>query len=159
MSKNYFLKLETGHYNMTPFGFHKYANDYFIAADLWVKNISKSDYSPVSYFLFCRSIELGLKAFLLAKNVDIKLVVKNSHNLVESLKMAMTHKLSNHVPTSKLDEDNITLANDIYSDKGFEYFFVINHLQGFDKFPDINLLKDFADKLLKNIKILTDITD
>ena len=117
MAKKYILKVETGHYNMTPFGFHKYASDYFIAADSWTKNIMKEGYSPVPYFLYSRSIELGLKAYLLAKKLSLKSVIKCSHDLNMTLNLAKSNFLDSFVTMSSDEEKHITLSNEIYSDR------------------------------------------
>jgi len=159
MTKNIMIKLETGHYNMTPFGFHKYASDYFVAADTWTKNIIKEGYSPVPYFLYSRSIELGLKAYLLAKKQSLTTVIKCNHDLIKALNKAKLNSLDSFVITSSDDEKHITLANNIYSKKGFEYFYIINHVTGKEKFPNISVLHDYSEKLLKNIKVLTDNTE
>ena len=159
MAKKYILKVETGHYNMTPFGFHKYASDYLIAADSWTKNIMKEGYSPVPYFLYSRSIELGLKAYLLAKKLSLKSVIKCSHDLNMTLNLAKLNFLDSFVTMSSDEEKHITLANEIYSKKGFEYFFILNHVTGIDKFPSLTVLHQYSNKLLKQTKVLTDNTD
>jgi hypothetical protein len=159
MTKNIIIRPETGHYNMTPFGFHKYTSDYFIAANNWTKNILKEGYSPVPYFLYSRSIELGLKAYLLAKKQSLTSVIKCSHDLMKALNKAKLNSLDSFVNTSSDDEKHIILANNIYSEKGFEYFYIINHVSGKEKFPNISVLHNYSEKLLKNIKVLTDDTD
>ncbi len=72
--------------NITPFGFYHYGKEFFDAA-VGFKQSTK--YSPVSYYLYCHSIELFLKAFLLVKGVSKK-ELKNSknygHNLEKILK-------------------------------------------------------------------------
>ena len=64
MPRNIVIKLGSIKINMTPFGFHKYASDYLDTANKWT---GETHYSPVPYFLYCRTIELGLKGYLLAK--------------------------------------------------------------------------------------------
>lgn len=40
---------------------------------------------------------------------------------------------------------------EIYKDKGFEYFFVSNHVTGNDGIPSLEILKIYTQKLLKSI--------
>ena len=54
---NVTIKTESGHFYVTPVGFLVYAEDYLKASVNWV---SDRNYSPVPYFLACRSIELAL---------------------------------------------------------------------------------------------------
>jgi hypothetical protein len=68
MRKNIVIKVEPLKIKITPYGFYKYATDYFFATDKWTTAVKDAGYSPVPYFLYCRTIELGLKAFLLAKD-------------------------------------------------------------------------------------------
>jgi hypothetical protein len=51
-------------------------------------------------------------------------------------------------------KQKITKASEYYSDKGFEYFKIENL---FDKsnLPDLNVLRNYSEKLLKNIKEFT----
>ena len=147
---NYILKTETGHLYITPTGFLIYAENYYSASMNW-----KSDgkYSPVPYFLLCRSIELGLKAFALAKGESIKVLGshKVGHNLMVLLDKTKNHSLSDLVVITKEDETELAKANIYYNDKGFEYFKIKNL---FDKsnLPDLEILKGFSEKLLKDIK-------
>ena len=53
---------------LRPSMFHALAREFVWAAESYEMTDS---FSPVHYFLYCRSVELSLKAFLLAKGVDI----------------------------------------------------------------------------------------
>jgi hypothetical protein len=50
--------------HISPLGFHRYASEFLRAAQGFKIN---DGFSPVPYYLICRSTELSLKAFLLAK--------------------------------------------------------------------------------------------
>jgi len=52
--------------HINPLGFHRYASEFLRAAQDFRMN---DGFSPVPYYLVCRSIELALKAFLLAKGI------------------------------------------------------------------------------------------
>ena len=123
------------------------------------KLTSVSKYSPVPYFLYCKSIELGLKAYLLAKGKNLK-YVKDSvgHDLTLGLKNARLNNLDNIVETTEIEKEEIEVANKYYKTKSFDYF-VSNHITGLKGLPKLNILKEYSHKLLNLIKPLTDNTD
>ena len=86
---NYVIKAEPGMLHINPLGFHRYASEFLRAAQDFRMN---DGFSPVPYYLVCRSIELALKAFLLAKGIpEGELKGKSlGHNLEEVLKKAMS---------------------------------------------------------------------
>lgn len=67
-SKNVTINALPGEINISPIGFHIYAVDFFNTAR--TLDVS-TKFSPVPYYCYSRSIELVLKAFLLAKGVTI----------------------------------------------------------------------------------------
>lgn len=62
----YILKADPIHISITPYGFYSFAFDYYNTA----KKASEIDFKKrinyPAYFLYCRSIELAIKAILLA---------------------------------------------------------------------------------------------
>lgn len=157
MAKNIVIKVDPIKFNITPFGFHKYASDYLDIADKWA---DESRYSPVPYFLYCRAIELGLKAYLLAKGKNLDWVKFSlGHDLAKGLKNSRLNSLDDIVETKDTEEKEIKVANKYYNTKGFEYFFISNHVTGLKELPKLGILKGYAHRLLKNIKPLTDNTD
>jgi len=54
--------------NISPIGFHHYASQFAASARQAQAGLGGT-FSPVPYYLYCRSLELVLKAFLLAKGV------------------------------------------------------------------------------------------
>ncbi len=154
MTRNAIAKLETFSMNISPYGFHTYAMDYMETAEKWT---NEAEYSPVPYFLYCRAIELGLKAFLLAKGKNLA-YIKNSvnHNLSVGLKNARQNSLDDIIETTEIEEEEIEKANKYYKTKGFEYFFVLNHMTGLKELPKLDVLQEYSKKLLVKIKPLTD---
>ena len=71
---------------LSPYGFIHYAKEFFSAA----QSIPRQDrFSPVAYYLYCHSLELGLKAFILAQGGKVD-DVKNDlkHDLIKALEKA-----------------------------------------------------------------------
>jgi hypothetical protein len=156
MPRKIVIKIESMNLNITPLGFHKYARDYLRTAD----NLTlESQYSPVPYFLYCRAIELGLKAYLLAKGKNLDFVKDLRHDLKKGLKCARKHALDNIIVTTENENNQIKIANKYYNTKGFEYFEVFNHALGLEGLPELDVLKKYTHKLLNKIKPLTDNTD
>jgi hypothetical protein len=157
MSKKYFIKAENVKLNITPLGFFKYASDYFDTANKWTVD---TKFSPVPYFLYCRTIELALKSYLLAKGTELKWIKKKlSHDLNKALEHAIKNCLEQVLVVTDDDKKEIAKANEYYKSKGFEYFLVSNHVKGLALLPDLEKLKNFACKLLVGIKLLAENTE
>jgi hypothetical protein len=94
-----------------------------------------------------------LKSFELTKGEKIAFLKSRrvGHDLIIALSIAKNHSLSDFVDTSNNEEAEIAKANQYYNDKGFEYFKIQNL---FDKsnLPDLQVLKNYSEKLLKNTK-------
>ena len=164
----YTMDCETAHYFITPTGFLLYAKDYLSAAKNWKIG---EQYSPVPYFLCCMSIELGFKAFILAKSNGVNLVnsngeniIKNNaynkeyvrtkigHDLVTALAKAISLTLNEFVSTTPEEEKQLQNANYYYNKgKGFEYFSIEKFFSE-AKLPDIEILKQYSEKLLRDIE-------
>lgn len=155
MKKKYVLKAESMKITITPFGFRKYANDYFVAGEIWLEKQDKEEettYSPVPYFSYCRAIELGLKAYLLAKGKSIKWIkTELRHDLKKALKHAKQNSLEDLVNTSNKEELEIEIANIYYDEKGFEYFFFENHVTGLKDLPNLEIIRKYSEKLIRDI--------
>lgn len=152
-SKSYVLKAEPGHIHISPFGFFHYGEQFFDAAKGF---IHPPHYSPVAYFLYCRSIELLLKAFLLGKGVPKKDLPKKKlfgHDLGKILKKAQKMGLYELVKITSEQEKEILKANKYYdSNKGFEYFDVHRAAKGYPELPDLLLLEKAAAELVNYLK-------
>lgn len=160
MVKNIVIQIEPAKINITPYGFHKYASDYFDAGERWPKTDEISPYSPVPYFLYCRAMELGLKSFLLAKGKKLKWIKKKlGHSLDKGLRIAKSNGLDDLFKTTNEEINEISKANRNYQIKGFEYFFVSNHVTGLKDIPDLKILRQYSQKLLSKIRELVQNTD
>jgi hypothetical protein len=86
---NYVLKAEPGLLHISPLGFHRYASEFLRAAQGFKIN---DGFSPVPYYLICRSMELALKAFLLAKGLPKKKLKERNlgHDLEKVLNKAIS---------------------------------------------------------------------
>lgn len=138
--------------NITPIGFHTYASDFLSSAS----SIPPSNsYSPVPFYLYCRALELGLKAFLLAAGVPKAKLKSNTlgHDLVAVLAEANAKGLSALFTVSPAEEVEIKKANDYYVRKEFEYFEnVFKLVTGHPDLPNPLILNDLLLRLLPSIK-------
>lgn len=135
-------------------GFILYAKDFLDAAN----GYKPSHPSPVPYFLYCVSIELGLKAFLLRKDVPIeKLLDKKAygHNLENILNEARKLSLSKFATITAGQEKEIIKANKYYYDKkntgGFEYFDISFMRANEQTLPDLSTLEKIANELVNKL--------
>jgi hypothetical protein len=150
--KNLVIKAEPGIIHISPFGFFHYGKEFLDAA----KGFKQSAYySPAPYFLYCRSIELFLKAFLLAKGVPKKHLPKRNlywHDLEKILKKAQDLSLSAFVKITPEQEKEISKANRYYAFKGFEYFEVIKGVKAYPELPDLLFLEKVASELVTHLE-------
>ncbi|MEQ1814006.1 MAG: hypothetical protein ABL860_06085 [Candidatus Nitrotoga sp.] len=93
----------------TPAGFMLDAVEFLKAAELLLNRAG--NVSLPIYFLFCRSIELSLKAFLLHCGVNAKNLAERSlgHNLLALAKVAQKHGLSSYVSLNPPEQGMIEL--------------------------------------------------
>jgi len=135
------IKVGSVHANLSPDAFHRWATHYLKCRKDF---LCPDPFSPVPYFLLCRAIELELKARHLKHMTQSKVKKNFSHNLGKSYgSLDPTEKILN-----KSEEHALQLANDIYMDKGFEYFRLQDALTGHSQFPDLALLDSIANKLI-----------
>lgn len=142
------IKAEPIVVRISPLGFHQYASEFLHAA----RSVGVgSSFSPVPYYLYCRSLELVLKAFLLTKNVSAQ-ELKNrknlGHDLVKALDKAKTLGLGQLLTVTSVHENELVKANNYYASKGFEYFEVIKAIHGYPDLPEISILSEFASHLI-----------
>ena len=144
---------QTANLYLSPLGFHRYAAEFLKAA----KGFQKTNtFSPVPYFLFSISIELALKAFLLAKNVSIaSLISQIGHDLEKALAKAVELGLRDIVVISYHYEEELKKANCYYptkAGKGFEYFQVGKAVRGYPNLPSLDVLSEFASTLVSKLE-------
>ena len=151
---NYVLKCEGGQINISPMGFLVYAVDFLNAHKSYN---SEKPFSPASYYLVCKSLELSLKAFLLAYGVtrqEIKNQNKLGHDLQKLLQRAIELNINSVSPISIVQEQEILKANYWYARKGFEYFETRNISVSKETLPDLRMLVEVADRLAVDLKPL-----
>lgn len=152
-SQGFTIQAEPAVFNTGPLGFHRYAGNYLDAARL----IEIGDsYSPVPYYLYCRSLELGLKAYLLASEIPEKELRRRvGHDLKKALREACKLGLANHVEFSREQILNFLIANKHYKGKGFEYYqlkTLLDRLRGEHKLPNLDVFDEALQILLDGIK-------
>jgi hypothetical protein len=140
---NNVINVPTGHLNLSPTLFHAYALQY-----LQCEQSFKTDarYSPVLYFLVCRSIELELKAKHLESKSRSEVKKQYGHNLTKSYDgLPDTDR-----KLDPLEYQQLARASDIYDmpNKGFEYVSVFDTVTGLKNFPDLGALERIASELI-----------
>jgi len=150
---NYVLKAESGVLYISPLGFHRYASEFLRATQSF--KITDS-FSPVPYYLICRSMELALKAFLLAKGVPERTLKGRTlgHNLEKGLKKAVSLGLDKVVSITPQHKEELKKANNYYASKGFEYFKIAKTATGYPDLPNLRVLSDLASLLVTKLKPL-----
>ena len=150
---NYVIKTKPVLLYISPLGFHRYESEFFRVAQDFKSN---DGFSPVPYYLICRSVELALKAFLLAKGVPEEKLRRKTlgHDLEKVLNKAISMGLDKVVSISPQHKMELRKANNYYASKGFEYFEVIRAVTGYQNLPDFSALSDFALLLLSKLEPL-----
>ena len=130
---------------LSPLGFQGWAAQFLQAA----RAVEEAgSFSPVKYFLVCRSIELALKAYLLARGHAPKSLKKEiGHDLSRALVSAQDASLDGVVALTDAEIRVVKQANDHYRSKRFEYFEVFDAARGCSGRPDMLLLLHVAEKL------------
>jgi len=149
---NVVINAEPFEINISPLGFHQYSNE-FLKAGQGFKDGGK--FSPVPYYLYCRSIELSLKSFLLSKGVSKEILKKKlGHNLEKIINEAESLGLNDVVVIAKQHRIELKKANEYYVSKGFEYFEVLKAVTGYQNLPDLLSLSEMASLLVLNIELV-----
>ncbi len=136
--------------HISPIGFHRYASEFAT----WARQAHAGmgdKFSPVPYYLYCRSLEMVVKAFLLAKGVTQKELMKKGvlgHDLCKILLRAKELDLEQVVPFKPRWEAEVEKANGYYVDKGFEYFKVVTAVRGYPNLPELDILNELVSTLL-----------
>lgn len=151
MEKNVTVTLETGMVVLTPYAMARMSRHMFGAG----RDYTTDERAPlIKYYLYCASIELCLKAAILAEDCTQKqkdfLRDKIGHNLEKAInKCSKSHDLS------FLDKDDwnaIRQINPFFKGKGLEYFTVEMMgaaLNGYKALPSIGELEIAAAKVQK----------
>jgi|GEM_PF-1080674 len=109
--------------NQACIHFLNYSRDFLIAAEM-VHNKSNEIPLPLpTYFLYGRSIELSLKAYLLTCGYTIDVLRKKEfgHNLKALFNEAINKNISEIIEIDNFEEGALEVLNFSYKDKQYEY--------------------------------------
>jgi hypothetical protein len=121
------------------------ARAFFDAASVVAKQ-SEGRISIPAYFLYCRSIELFLKAFLRARR-GLGAVIRLRHDLDALMLAAEGEGLKSVAPLGEEQVGAIEMINPYYRGKELEYI-----VTGFKRLPQITVLHSCAFTLLEGTK-------
>ena len=138
---DYVPEVETAYINISPTGFHMWAEQYYQCRHDFK---GSGHFSPVPYFLLSRAIELELKSRHLIQHPIEEVRKTFGHNL---------SKLYNALPADQMilsatQTHTLSQASAIYTGKGFEYFNVYDVGRGYSHFPSIEILDSIAKALI-----------
>jgi hypothetical protein len=127
---------------MGPVGFSLCAEEFFLAGASIPQHSrarGNTTYTPVPYYLFCRALELILKAFLLAKHRPLDELKKSYGHDLQALWRAATEQGILDVvgicdPDFSID---LQSANSYYKGKAFEYFDFRRWAHGYQDFATL----------------------
>jgi hypothetical protein len=137
--------------NINPLAFNYYASHYLQVA----RTVEITPrFSPVPYYLYCRSLELSLKAFLLLKGLSKNVIRKKpySHNLETILLKAKELGLGSYVIVSEEERLELLKANDYYNVKDFEYANTMKVVCGYPDLPNLIVLENLAARLVSDLE-------
>jgi HEPN domain-containing protein len=111
---------EPAHVRIGPLGTQLRAREFLEAGKLLQENAGR--FSAVAAFLCCRSVELALKAYLLARGNTAGQVARFRHDLVRLLNEAHARGLDVVVRLSEEELSTIITANNDYTRQDLAYF-------------------------------------
>jgi len=138
---------------ISPLGFHHYGSEFLRTGRSF--NKAKEGFSPVPYYLYSRAIELLLKAFLLSKGISKEELKKKKtfgHDLMKALNKARLLGIDDIVEITLEEEKEVEKTNAYYAKKEFEYFEILNTVNGYPGLPDLEVLNELASKLAEKLK-------
>jgi hypothetical protein len=142
---------------MDPVGFSLYAEEFFLAGASIPEDSrgrGNTKFTPVPYYLFCRALELILKAFLLAKHRSLdELKDRYGHNLESLWAEAKNHDILNVIGTHNSDfEVDLQKANAYYKGKAFEYFDFRRWAGGYEGLPPLARFRSEIEEIVAKTK-------
>lgn len=132
----------------TPMRFLTHAQEFFSAGELVLNRATTVSFP--AYFLLGRSIELSLKAFLLASGVEATELKSRElgHDLSALLGVALQHGLEQELKLDSQEAAIIRLLSYDYAEKWFEY----PNTGGIYSLPLINVTEEVAKRLAYELK-------
>jgi hypothetical protein len=153
------VQIGTATVRMRPVGFALYAHEFFIAGASIPENSrsrGNTKFTPVPYYLFCRALELILKAYLLAEDPSLneqKLKKSYGHDLEALWREAKKHRLMMVLGASSTDfERDLKNANAYYKAKAFEYFDFSRWAHNYEDLPPFARFRDEVERIVEETK-------
>jgi hypothetical protein len=151
------VQVGTATVHIKPVGFALYAEE-FLLAGLSIPEQSRArgntTFTPVPYYLFCRALELVLKAFLLTKGESLD-TLKNRyrHDLVKLWRKARECGILEEIGSRPPEfEDHVASANRYYKGKAFEYFDFRRWAHGYEDLPPFERFRDEVNDVVVQTK-------
>lgn len=148
MDKHITIKADLLKVNFTPYALASMSDGLFRVIESYRENVIPT----LRYFLYCVSIELGLKASILmvdnSKVVKSELREKVKHNLIKVYNLFF--KKTNETILNENDLINLRKINPFFYKKGLEYTTtdVIEELmKGLSSLPDLENIRIIAEKI------------
>jgi len=145
-----FIRCTVGKVRLGPALFWWYSSEYVDAINALAP---KETYSPLRYYLCCRSLELSFKAHLLARGLPIERLKSDyGHDLVRLMSEARGDDPEGLLLMTRKEECEIKKANAYYAHKGFEYVDKSEVLKGYPDLPSRSLLEGIANRLVRDLR-------
>lgn len=136
-------RLQAEEYRTNSMGLWTYAEDYFKAASA-VEERFGSRPKSITYFLYCRAIELVLKAYLRSREIGLKPLMRLGHDLDALMDAADRENLKSLVTLNADQLDAIERINTDHVGKELEYI-----VTGYKQYPSIENLRSSAEALIR----------
>lgn len=156
---NRIVQGKTIHLNMTGVSFMTYANRYREAAMVWLPTSQKMEgFDPVSYYLFCLSLELHLKSFIWLKDQIPYKEFPNryGHRLIDLWSDAKFKGINKFAKVTPLRDSIILLVGPYYKKRQFNYLDLEMVFAGFKDLKSepriIPTLSRLTEQLGKSLK-------
>lgn len=107
----------------SPFGLLRFAEEYRAAASVVMKSRDPTGHSNAAFMLIGQSIELSLKAYLLARGLPLKTLKSGpfGHNLEHLMQEALRRRIDCLVPLHEFHRQAISLVSPVYHSHEFRY--------------------------------------
>jgi hypothetical protein len=151
------VRVGTATVRMSPVGFALYAEEFLKAGESIAAHSQargNTTFTPVPYYMFCRALELILKAFLLAKHRSLdELKSRYRHDLEKLWREANGLGLSAVVGTcTQSFEADLASANSYYKGKAFEYFDFRRWAHGYQGLPPLDTFQEEVRRIVEKTK-------
>ena len=131
---------------LTPLGFHIRATDFFEIAEL--ARVRAEQFSPVASFLYCRALELSLKAYLLARGDSTSDVARFGHDLERLLVEAYARGIDVVLELGVEQRAMILSMNEQYMSNRLAYFDLFATVSGGPIHPSLTAVAEVTGAVL-----------